>query len=140
MSETKPAVDPADLAFVRERRVGRLATADAEGTPSVVPVCYALVEGDGGPTIVTPLDAKPKTVDWRGLRRVRNIEARPAVSFVVDDYNEDWTRLAWVLVRGRARLVEPGTPLPTFRSPSWTLNSISEALMSAIRFGTPTVA
>jgi PPOX class probable F420-dependent enzyme len=111
MSETKPAVDPADLAFVRERRVGRLATADAEGTSSVVPVCYALVEGDGAPTIVTPLDAKPKTVDWRGLRRVRNIEARPALSFVVDDYDEDWTRLAWVLVRGRARLVEPGTPL-----------------------------
>jgi PPOX class probable F420-dependent enzyme len=110
MTESKPAVDPADLAFIRERRVGHLATADEDGAPSVVPVCYALIEDVGGATIVTPLDAKPKTVDWRGLRRVRNIAARPEVSFVVDDYAEDWSRLAWVLVRGRAWLVEPATP------------------------------
>ena len=75
-----------------------------------MPICYALIEHDGATTIVTPLDAKPKTVDWTALRRVRNIAARPDVSFVVDDYDEDWTRLAWVLVRGRARLVEPGRP------------------------------
>ncbi|HEX5499347.1 MAG TPA: TIGR03668 family PPOX class F420-dependent oxidoreductase, partial [Thermomicrobiales bacterium] len=111
MDETKPNVDPADLAFVRERRIGHLATSDADGTPSVVPVCYALVERDGAATIVTPLDAKPKSVDWRALRRVRNIAARPDVSFVVDDYDEDWSRLAWAMVRGEARLVEPATPL-----------------------------
>ena len=111
MTDPNPAVDPADLAFIRERRVGRLATADEAGAPSVVPICYALIEHDGGPVIVTPLDAKPKRVNWRGLRRVRNIAARPEVSFVVDDYAEDWSRLAWVLVRGMARLVEPATPM-----------------------------
>ncbi|HET7093390.1 MAG TPA: TIGR03668 family PPOX class F420-dependent oxidoreductase [Thermomicrobiales bacterium] len=110
MSEPRRDVDAADLAFVRERRIGHLATADEDGTPSVVPVCYALVERDGA-AIVTPLDAKPKSVDWRALRRVRNIAARPDVSFVVDDYDEDWSRLAWVMVRGRARLVEPEAPL-----------------------------
>ena len=110
MTEPKPAVDPADLAFILERRIGHLATADEDGAPSVVPICYALIDHDGGSTIVTPLDAKPKTVDWRDLRRVRNIAARPEVSFVVDDYAEDWSRLAWVLVRGPARLVEPATP------------------------------
>jgi PPOX class probable F420-dependent enzyme len=96
-----------DLAFVRDRRVGRLATADASGTPSVVPVCYALLEVAGAPAIFIAIDEKPKG-DPRSLQRVRNIQSRPDVSMVVDDYSEDWQRLAWVLVRGSARMVEPG--------------------------------
>lgn len=102
-----PTAAPGDLAFVRDRRVGRLATADAFGTPSVVPVCYAVLETGGSPAIVVAIDEKPKG-DPRALQRVRNIVARPEVSLVVDDYSEDWQRLAWVLVRGRARMVEPG--------------------------------
>jgi coenzyme F420-0:L-glutamate ligase/coenzyme F420-1:gamma-L-glutamate ligase len=98
---------PGDLAFVRDRRVGHLATADAAGTPSVVPVCYALLSPGGEPAIAIAIDEKPKG-DPRALQRVRNIQARPEVSLVVDDYSEDWQRLAWVLVRGRARIVEPG--------------------------------
>jgi PPOX class probable F420-dependent enzyme len=98
---------PDDLAFVRDRRVGHLATADPAGTPSVVPVCYALMETGGAPAVVIAIDEKPKG-DPRALQRVRNILARPDVSLVVDDYSEDWQRLAWVLVRGRARMVEPG--------------------------------
>src|SRR3712207_3785127 len=92
---------------VRDRRVGHLATADAFGTPSVVPVCYALLTVAGAPAIAIAIDEKPKG-DPRALQRVRNIRARPAVSLVVDDYSEDWQRLAWVLVRGQARMVEPG--------------------------------
>jgi PPOX class probable F420-dependent enzyme len=98
-----------DLALLRERRVGHLATADSEGTPSVVPVCYALLEMDSEPAIAIAIDEKPKG-DPHALRRVRNIRARPEVSLVADDYDEDWQRLAWVLVRGSARLVEPGEP------------------------------
>jgi PPOX class probable F420-dependent enzyme len=96
-----------DLAFVRDRRVGHLATADAAGTPSVVPVCYAVLEAGSAPAIVIAIDEKPKG-DPRALQRVRNIVARPEVSLVVDDYSEDWQHLAWVLVRGRARMVECG--------------------------------
>ena len=98
---------PGDLAFIRDRRVGHLATADAAGTPSVVPVCFALLDLGGVPAVAIAIDEKPKG-DPRELQRVRNIGARPEVSLVVDDYHEDWQRLAWVLVRGRARIVEPG--------------------------------
>lgn len=98
-----------DLAFVRDRRVGHLATADAAGNPSVVPVCYALVDVQGATAVAIALDEKPKG-EPRALQRVRNILARPEASLVVDDYSEDWQRLAWVLVRGRARLLEPDQP------------------------------
>ncbi|MFT4040744.1 MAG: TIGR03668 family PPOX class F420-dependent oxidoreductase [Thermomicrobiales bacterium] len=104
-----PQAAAADLAFARDRRVGHLATADAAGTPSVVPVCYALLTVDGAPAVAIAIDEKPKG-DPRALQRVRNIVARPEVSLVVDDYHEDWQRLAWVLIRGTARMVEPGEP------------------------------
>lgn len=98
----------AELAFLQERRVARLATADAAGTPAVVPICFAVVTDEAGPAIVSALDEKPKRVADRELRRVRHILARPEVALVADDYDEDWQRLAFVQVQGRARLVEPG--------------------------------
>jgi PPOX class probable F420-dependent enzyme len=97
-----------EIAFVRVRRIGRLATADEEGNPYAVPVCYAVVETDDGPAIVSALDQKPKSRPLERLQRVRNILARPEVALIVDDYAEDWGRLAFVHVRGRARLIEAG--------------------------------
>jgi PPOX class probable F420-dependent enzyme len=99
----------AELAFVRAARVGRLATVDAHGQPAVVPFCFALIDGDE-PCIVSVLDEKPKGVADADLRRVRNIAANPAVCFVVDRYDEDWSRLAFVQVRGMASIVPPGAP------------------------------
>jgi PPOX class probable F420-dependent enzyme len=84
-----------------EARVGRLATADAAGRPLVVPVCYAY----DGTAVYSAIDAKPKRLSDRRLRRVRNIEANPQVSLVVDDYDEDWRRLRYVIVEGRARIL-----------------------------------
>jgi coenzyme F420-0:L-glutamate ligase/coenzyme F420-1:gamma-L-glutamate ligase len=105
MSHSGRGLRPQEAAFVSEARVGHLATVDdTSGHPSVVPVCFALA----GDEIVSVLDEKPKRVADRELRRVRNIEANPAVSLVVDRYDEDWTRLAFVLVRGVAHIVEPG--------------------------------
>lgn len=97
-----------ELTFVQERRVGHLATAGGDGTPGVVPFCFAVVEGENGPAIVSSLDEKPKTVPVERLRRVRHILARPNVAVVVDDYEEDWTRLAFVQINGQAQLVYPG--------------------------------
>src|SRR5215204_4614839 len=97
-----------EVAFLRERRVGRLATADGAGRPGVVPVCYAVVGEGEGAVIVSALDEKPKRVGVEQLRRVRHIRENPEVTLVVDDYVEDWARLAFVQARGRARLVEPG--------------------------------
>ena len=100
--------NPRDLAFVQERRVGHLATADAAGTPAVVPVCFAVVELNGEPAVAIAIDEKPKG-DPRQLRRILNIQQRPDVSLVVDDYDEDWRKLAWVMVSGTAEVIEPET-------------------------------
>jgi PPOX class probable F420-dependent enzyme len=90
------------LALLRDARVGRLATADAAGRPLVLPVCFALE----GPHLYSAVDAKPKRT--RDLRRLRNIAENPAVSLVVDHYDEDWSRLAWTIVEGRAEVLEGG--------------------------------
>lgn len=87
-----------------EARVGRLGTADAGGRPLVLPVCFDL----DGEALYSAVDAKPKRVPGPALRRVRNIEANPRVALVVDDYDEDWRRLRYVLVEGRARLLAAG--------------------------------
>ncbi len=96
----------AEAAFVQAQRAGRLATADERGTPHVVPVCYAF----DGACIYTPLDEKPKRAGDRALRRVRNIVARGEASLVIDQYDDDWSRLGYVLVTGKAELIEPGAP------------------------------
>jgi PPOX class probable F420-dependent enzyme len=87
---------------VQAARVARLATASADGRPHIVPVCFAL-DGD---TLFFAVDGKPKrTTD---LKRLRNISANPAVSMVVDHYEDDWTQLWWVRLDGTARIVPPG--------------------------------
>lgn len=91
-------------AFVLAQRVARLATVDAGGAPHIVPVCFAL-DGD---TLYTPVDEKPKRGDPARLRRVRNIRANPRVQVLVDLYDDDWRRLRYVQLRGRARLVDDG--------------------------------
>lgn len=90
--------------FVAAARVGHLATVDGRGRPHVVPFCFVL-EGDIAYSV---LDEKPKTVPVEELRRVKNILARPDVQFVVDVYDEDWSCLAFVQLRGRARLLTTG--------------------------------
>lgn len=94
----------AELGFLARMRVARLATADAAGQPHVIPVVFAI----DGHKLYTPVDAKPKRVAPGQLKRVRNLRANPQVAIVVDEYDEDWTRLAWVLVTGRGETVEGG--------------------------------
>jgi PPOX class probable F420-dependent enzyme len=89
--------------FLAARRMGHLATADARGAPHVIPVCYAVTGTDAYVTI----DEKPKRND-RVLKRLRNIAENPAVALVADRYDEDWTRLGWVLLRGRAEILNGG--------------------------------
>jgi coenzyme F420-0:L-glutamate ligase / coenzyme F420-1:gamma-L-glutamate ligase len=97
------AISPEHAAFLQRQRSGRLATVDPRGQPHAVPICYAFLEG----VIYTPIDEKPKTGDPRELRRIRNILANPNVCLVLDRYeDEDWSRLAWLQVRGEASLVE----------------------------------
>ena len=96
---------PEQIEFLESQRVARLATVDEQGRPHALPICFAYVDG----AVYTPIDEKPKRGDPASLRRIRNITAHPDVCLVVDQYEEDWTRLAWLQVRGRAELVdEPG--------------------------------
>lgn len=92
--------------YLEAARVARLATADAEGRPHAVPVCFALANGG----VVTPIDEKPKRVGPNDLRRVRDVRQNDAVALVVDHYRENWADLGWVQVRGRASVREPDAP------------------------------
>ena len=98
---------PWALALLREARVGRLATADARARPLVLPVCFVLAED----ALYSAIDAKPKKDPSRPLRRVRNIEDNAQVALVVDVYDEDWSRLRWVVVEGRATVLGAGPEL-----------------------------
>lgn len=96
-------LNEAQRRFVETRRVGHLATVDASGAPYLVPVCFGL----GGETLYITIDEKPKR---RGmpLKRVRNILENPNAAFIVDRYDEDWSRLGWVMLRGRADILDAG--------------------------------
>jgi PPOX class probable F420-dependent enzyme len=83
-----------------QARVAHLATVDPQGRPHVVPICFAL-EGD---TLYTAVDEKPKRT--RRLQRLRNIAANPRVEVVIDGYDEDWSKLWWLRLRGTARIVD----------------------------------
>jgi PPOX class probable F420-dependent enzyme len=89
--------------FLMARKVGHLATADRNGVPHVVPVCFALAEG----ALYITIDEKPKRAD-APLKRLRNIAENPTVAVVVDRYDNDWTRLGWVMLRGLAEILISG--------------------------------
>lgn len=91
-----------ERAFLSRRRVGRLATADPAAVPHVIPVCFAL----GGDVLYTAIDQKPK----RGtqLKRLQNIACNPAVTFLADHYEENWSKLGWVMVEGRGEILTNG--------------------------------
>ncbi len=90
-----------ERAFASRHRVAHLATADAAGIPHVVPICFALV----GDVFYFIIDDKPKR-RRTGLKRLRNIAENPKVAVVIDAYDEDWSRLAYLLVHGHATRVE----------------------------------
>jgi PPOX class probable F420-dependent enzyme len=79
--------------------VGRLATSGPDGRPHVVPICFDTHQD----TLYFAIDNKPKRTT--NLKRLRNIAANPAVSVLVDHYEDDWTKLWWVRVDGTARIV-----------------------------------
>lgn len=102
---------PEHVELLEGARRAVLATIAVDGAPRLVPICFALLDGPRGPIIVSPLDEKPKRdADPRALARVRDILARPRVSLLVDRWDEDWTKLAWLRVEATATLVEPGDP------------------------------
>ena len=108
--------------FLDAARVARLTTVSAEGEPYPVPISFATVEEAASLRLYTVVDEKPKrTLDPnRRLRRVRNVEATGRAAVIVDHYEDDWTRLGWVQLRGSAHLVtdttEHGAALAALRA------------------------
>ncbi|AOW95216.1 PPOX class F420-dependent oxidoreductase [Rhodococcus sp. WMMA185] len=85
-------------------RIARLATVGLGSVPHLVPIVFALDSG----TIYSSVDHKPKRTT--ALRRLQNIAANPAVSVLVDHYDENWDQLWWVCANGRAEILDAGTP------------------------------
>jgi PPOX class probable F420-dependent enzyme len=98
------ALSGAVAEFIGAARVGRLGTVGADGQPLVVPICYAF----DGAALFSAIDAKPKRAGGRRLRRVRNIAENPRVSVAIDHYEEDWSRLRYVIIQGSAEILDSG--------------------------------
>jgi coenzyme F420-0:L-glutamate ligase / coenzyme F420-1:gamma-L-glutamate ligase len=92
------------VAFIRSARVAHLATADANGQPHVIPICFVFDRKE----VFSPIDEKPKRTTPMKLKRLRNIAENPNVSLVIDRYDEDWRRLAYVLITGKAKVLFRG--------------------------------
>lgn len=90
--------------FLARQRVAHLATADRSGVPHVVPVCFVLADA----TLYVAIDEKPKRHPGAPLKRLRNIAENPAVAVVVDRYDDDWSRLGWVMLRGGGEILTEG--------------------------------
>ena len=101
MANKPPLISPAVRAKLETARVARLATMDAKRRPHAVPICFVC----DGPFFYSAIDHKPKRVAPSQLARLKNIQETPQVALLVDQYDEDWTRLWYVLVRGEADLV-----------------------------------
>ena len=92
-------------ANIREKlesaRVARLATIEAKRQPHLIPICFAY----NGSVFYSAIDRKPKRVNPRQLARLKNIRETPQVALLIDEYDDNWARLWYVLVRGEAELV-----------------------------------
>lgn len=122
--------------FLDRGRVGHLATADRAGAPHVVPVCYAVADN----TLYITIDEKPKRQD-RPLKRLRNLLENPQAAFVADRWDEDWSRLGWVMLRGRAEIIDAGPEhdraqaLLAARYPQYGAMTLGDLPVIALRIG-----
>jgi PPOX class probable F420-dependent enzyme len=89
--------------FLDASRVAHLATADGQGVPHLVPVCFAVRDA----SLYITVDEKPKRAG-APLKRLRNLRENPMAAVTIDRWDEDWTRLAWLMLRGRADILAAG--------------------------------
>ena len=90
--------------LIRSARTAHLATSDKSGQPHVIPICFVY----DGKCFYSPIDEKPKRTVPSKLKRLKNIRENPKVALVIDHYDEDWRKLAYVLVFGKARILQSG--------------------------------
>lgn len=90
--------------LLRESRVGHLATCDLSLKPHVIPICFVFHDD----AIYSPIDEKPKRNKPPDLRRVINIETNPNVCLIIDRYEENWRKLRFIIIHGKAKLIWSG--------------------------------
>jgi PPOX class probable F420-dependent enzyme len=102
--------------------------------PHLVPVCFVVSEGG----LYITIDQKPKG-DPRSLKRLRNIVENPVAAFVADRWDEDWTRLGWVMLWGPAEILVAGAEhdraqeLLRLRYPQYRTMELAELPVIAMR-------
>lgn len=103
------ALTAGEAALLHRSRRAVLGTAAPDGRPRLVPMVFAALRANDGELVLySALDEKPKAVsDPHRLARVRDVLERPEVSFLVDEWDEDWTQLCWLRLDGRATVLEP---------------------------------
>ena len=86
--------------LIERARVARLAYVDGAHRPRVLPVTFAVADG----SVWTAIDdEKPKR--RAEPARIEYLRRRPEAALVVDHYDDDWTRLAWVQLLGSVEVV-----------------------------------
>lgn len=118
---------------IKTASVARLATVGADGRPHIVPITFASADG----SLYFAVDHKPKRT--QNLQRLRNIARNPAVSVLVDHYEDDWAKLWWVRIDGSARVISASQEGPEFEEAITLLTARYEQYRSN-RPGGPVVA
>jgi PPOX class probable F420-dependent enzyme len=101
------------LEYLHNSRIARLATVDPENNqPYVVPVVFAV----DGNNIFIPIDDKTKRVNSNQLKRVKNIQKNPNISFLIDTYDDkDWNNLSYLMIQGKARIANMVNDIDTIK-------------------------
>lgn len=97
-----PLIDRRAKDMIIRARVARLGTVDCHNQPHVIPVVFVF----DGAYFFIPLDRKTKTVTPGELRRVKNIEKNARVALIIDKYSEAWEKLWFIMIMGRAGIIE----------------------------------
>ena len=95
-------LSPRASRLIRAARTAHLATVGESGQSHVIPICFVF----DGKFFFSPIDEKPKRTIK--LKRLKNIRENPQVALVIDHYDEDWRKLAYVLIFGQARILQSG--------------------------------
>jgi PPOX class probable F420-dependent enzyme len=102
---TERLKEPAVHDFIESARIAHLATVSGAGDPHNIPLCFWF----DGSRFYFVIDEKPKRKSGTEIKRMKNIAENPRVALVIDHYDADWSRLAYVLVHGDARIVDDDT-------------------------------
>jgi PPOX class probable F420-dependent enzyme len=87
--------------IIDKATVARLATVDSECKPHLIPVVFVF-DND---CYFIPIDEKTKRSKPQNLKRIKNIQQNPNVALLIDEYNEDWRRLYFIMIQGKASII-----------------------------------